>query len=490
MTELVLLPQPRQMELQDHAHRLRTDRFILLDALDPQVLRFAARCFQAALQRMCGLRWSLLASPAVPPEVIGLVLRLNPDRVTHPQGYELTIGPEQINIEAHDAAGVFYGVCTLIQILEGSETTPQLPGLHITDWPDFPVRGVMLDISRDRVPTLKTTCELIDRLAGWKINQFQLYTEHTFAYLNHPEVWAQASPFTGEDILELDAYCRERHIELVPNQNSFGHMHRWFEHARYAPLAEAPDGFKFPWGDRSDGPFSLCPIDPGSLTLVTSLFDELLPHFSSKMFNVGCDETFDLGQGRSREECDRLGTGSVYVDYLRQVYQAVTERDHVMQFWGDVIVQYPELISELPRDAIALEWGYEADHPFDEHGAQFAQAGLTFYVCPGTSSWNSIGGRTDNALGNLRSAAANGLKHGASGYLNTDWGDNGHWQALPISELGFAMGAAYSWAWEANRAADVPQVISQCVFDDPSGNFGRVATDLGNVYQTLGFVAA
>ena len=76
------------------------------------------------------------------------------------------------------------------------------------------------------------------------------------------------------------------------------------------------------------------------------------------------------------------------------------------------------------------------NHPFDEHGAQFAQAGLPFYVCPGTSSWNSIGGRTDNALGNLRSAAENGLKHGASGYLNTDWGDNGHWQSLPISESG------------------------------------------------------
>ena len=123
MTELVLLPQPRQIELLDHAHLLRADRFILLDAPDPQVLRFAALRFQAALQRVCGLRWSLLASSAVPPEVIGLTLRLNPDRVTHPQGYELTIGPEQISIEAHDAAGVFYGVCTLIQILEGSETT-------------------------------------------------------------------------------------------------------------------------------------------------------------------------------------------------------------------------------------------------------------------------------------------------------------------------------------------------------------------------------
>jgi hypothetical protein len=312
------------------------------------------------------------------------------------------------------------------------------------------------------------------------------YTEHTFAYRRHPNVWAKASPFTGEEILELDAYCRERFIELVPNQNSFGHMHRWFEVPQYAPLAEAPDGFDFPWGDHSSGPFSLCPIDPGSLALMTELFDELLPHFTSKLFNVGCDETFDLGQGRSRAECDRVGAGRVYLDYLRKVYAAVRARDHIMQFWGDIIVQYPELIPELPKDAIALEWGYEAQHPFDEHGAQFVQAGLQFYVCPGTSSWNSIAGRTANALGNLQSAAENGLKHSATGYLNTEWGDNGHWQTLPINYLGFAMGAAYSWAYEANREADVPRVISRFAFDDPTGNFGRVAYDLGEVYHTLG----
>jgi hypothetical protein len=343
----------------------------------------------------------------------------------------------------------------------------------------------MLDISRDKVPTLETTKQLIDQLASWKINQFQLYIEHTFAYRRHPDVWAKASPFTGEEIVELDAYCRERFIELVPNQNSFGHMHRWFEHPQYLELAEAPDGFDFPWGHSAE-PFSLNPTDPSSLDLVTSLFDELLPHFTSKLFHVGCDETFDVGQGRSRAECDRLGVGRVYVDFVRKIYEEVKRRNHTMQFWGDIIIHYPELIGELPKDAIALEWGYEAYHPFDEHGAEFAKAGLPFYLCPGTSTWNSLGGRTTNALGNLQSAAANGLKHGAVGYLNTEWGDNGHWQTLPTNYLGYAMGAAYSWAWEVNREVDVPRSISQFAFDDPSGHFGRMAYDLGEVYRVLG----
>jgi hypothetical protein len=230
----------------------------------------------------------------------------------------------------------------------------------------------------------------------------------------------------------------------------------------------------------------LCPGNPGSLELVCSLYDELLPHFTSRMFNVNCDETFDLGQGRSRDECEKRGTGRVYLEFLLKIYQQVKARSKTMQFWGDIIVQHPDLIPELPKDSIALEWGYEADHPFGEHGAHFAAAGLPFYVCPGTSSWCSIAGRTDNTLGNLLNAAENGLKHGATGYLVTDWGDDGHWQVLPVSFLGLAVGAAYSWALDANRDMDVPRAVSQHVFRDPTGTMGRVAYDLGNVYRAVG----
>jgi hypothetical protein len=261
-------------------------------------------------------------------------------------------------------------------------------------------------------------------------------------------------------------------------------MERWLIHDRYAPLAET-HGEYTAWGLTFKGPVGLAPEDPGSLELVRSLYDELLPHFSSRMFNVGCDETVDLGQGRSKEICEQRGTGRVYLDFLQKIYVDVKARGRTMQFWGDIIVEYPDLIPELPKDAIALEWGYEANHPFAEHCPRFAAAGLPFYVCPGTSAWNSIGGRTDNALGNLRNAAENGLKSGAIGYLITDWGDRGHWQTLPISYLGFAAGAAYAWAVEANRDLDVARAVSLHAFRDATGAMGRVAYDLGNVYRIL-----
>jgi hypothetical protein len=357
--------------------------------------------------------------------------------------------------------------------------------LRIEDWPDFPVRGFMLDISRDKVPTMRTLFSLIDQLAELKINQLQLYTEHTFAYRDHALVWENASPMTAEEIRQLDVYCRDRFIELVPNQNSFGHLERWFKHPQYRDLAEAPEGFTFPWGTRMEGGFSLNPLDPRSLALIENLFDELLPNFSSKLFNVGCDETFDIGQGRSRDEVANRGRERVYLDFLLKIHDSVKRRGHTMMFWGDIILHKPELLSEMPRDLIALNWGYEADHPFENETRAFRDAGVPFYVCPGTSSWCSITGRSDNAIANLASAAEHGLRNGAIGYLITDWGDRGHLQYLPISFLGIAAGAAFSWCYESNRNLPLIEALNIHIFCDRASIMGKLVHDLGNVHQAM-----
>jgi len=376
----------------------------------------------------------------------------------------------------------------LLLLAPGQPGKIELPELELEDFPDFRARGVMLDVSRDKVPTLDTLRLLIDRLASWKLNQLQLYFEHSFAYAGHDVVWKDASPYTAEEIRELDAYAAERHIELVPNQNSFGHMHRWLALPPYRRLAECPDGFDHPWNWTRE-PYGLCATDPGSLSLLEDLYDQLLPNFRSRQFNVGLDETIDLGHGRSKSACDERGTERVYLEFLKQVHALVQARGHRMMFWGDIIVKRPELITELPREAIALEWGYEADHPFPEHLQRFREAGLEFYVCPGTSSWNSLAGRSENAILNLARAAEQGKAAGASGFLITDWGDHGHLQPLPVSYLGFLLGAGFSWnVADAQRPQelDVPQLLDRHAFFDAAGVLGRVAHDLGNAYREAG----
>ncbi len=475
----VLLPHPRRLALEQGDHSLRGRRFAIHDA----TRRSAPLAAQLRNDIRRALRTEVRSEePGDTARAADIVLQLDP--ALPAQGYSLHVTPRQIELTGADPEGLFYAGRTLLQLLRRHRET--LPALRIEDAPDFPTRGVMLDISRDKVPTMETLFRLVDELADWKINHLELYTEHTFAYRNHRAVWDHASPMTAVEVRQLDSFCAERHIELVPNQNCFGHLHRWLKHEPYTAFAEAPDGFMTPWGERREGPFSLNPLDPRSLVLVEELLAELLPNFRSRKVNVGCDETFDLGQGRSREACEALGKGRVYLDFLLKIHRAASRNGHTMHFWGDIILNHPELIAELPRDVVPLVWGYEADHPFASQCAQFAESGLPFYVCPGTSTWNSVIGRTDNALANLDSAAENGLAHGARGYLITSWGDHGHWQPYAVDLLPLAAGAARAWCIETNRGADLPAQLDLHVYRDEAGVLGRLAHDLGLVYRETG----
>src|SRR2546428_673040 len=167
-----------------------------------------------------------------------------------------------------------------------------LPCLKIRDWPDFPRRGVMLDISRGRVPKLATLLDLVEHLADFKINELQLYTEHTFAYRKYKSVWRGWGALTAAEIRKLDTRCRELGIDLVPNQNSFGHLREFLAHPPLKKLAEVAAPFESDTGDFIRHPTTLAPNHPGTLPFLRGLYDELLPNFSSEFFNVGCDETW------------------------------------------------------------------------------------------------------------------------------------------------------------------------------------------------------
>ena len=136
----------------------------------------------------------------------------------------------------------------------------------------FAVRSYMLDISRDKVPTMGTLKQLVEILEKFNYNQLQLYTEHTFAYSKHEAVWKDASPMTAQEVRELDLFCAMHGIDLVPNQNSFGHLERWLVKPEYNHLAELPHGgAPLPWGGFKKDPTTLCPTDPASLEFLAGL---------------------------------------------------------------------------------------------------------------------------------------------------------------------------------------------------------------------------
>src|ERR1700744_1556671 len=405
----------------------------------------------------------------------------------HPEGYSLKIDPRGITISFRESGGLRAASATLRQLLR--EYKHRLPCLQIRDWPDFPRRGVMLDISRGRVPKLETLLDLAERLSDLKINELQLYTEHTFAYKKYQSVWQSWGALTGDEIRQLDARCRELGIDLVPNQNSFGHLRCFLADPRLKKLGEIDRPYEAETKDFLRRPTTLAPNHPGTLPFLRSLYDEFLPNFSSRHFNIGADETWDLGQGQSKKLCAAKGKGRVYLDFIKKLHREVARRKKRMLLWGDIILKYPALIRELPRDVIALNWGYEENHPFARETAQFARAGIPFYVCPGTSTWMTLIGRHDNALINLHAAARAGKKSRALGYLNPDWGDGGHPQPLAVSWPMFAAGAALSWNSKALDESALLAVLSRDVFEDPTGKAASAAFNLGFAHLKLGVKA-
>ncbi len=489
MKILNLLPLPRSIKL-GAGSLLLPKRLGLI--LDPALPVSTAAALTERLQSAAKANGLLMhSSPPTPRDsqmaVPQIHLRLDPQPSKPGEYYTLNIERQGILLASPTPAGLRAGVATLRQLLRERGAT--LPCLNIRDWPDFSRRGFMLDISRGRVPNLATLLDLAGHLADFKINELQLYTEHTFAYQAYQPVWETWGALSAGEIQQLDTHCRWLGIDLVPNQNSFGHLREWLAYPPLKSLAEVAAPYEGANGEFLRYPSTLAPNNPGTLPFIRGLYDELLPNFSSPFVNVGCDETWDLSRGQSQAECERLGKGRVYVNFLKKIHAEVKQRGRTMMFWGDIILNHPELIPELPRDAIALNWGYEANHPFPKETALFARAKIPFYVCPGTSTWMTLIGKNDNAFTNLRRAAAAGRRQGAIGYLNTDWGDGGHPQPLAVSWPLIVAGAALSWHGKAFDEKRLAPVLNRDVYQDPTGKVARAALALGLAHQKLKFTA-
>lgn len=474
---MILFPPPHNMTTRNGLCDYSSCRWITLPAQAGFELKEAARRIAATLSP-CFL---------VPPEVTAgkpgagcELLRMERDLRLPPEGYRLETSPDGALLAAATDTGFYYGLLSFQQLLQ---TPARVPGVLIEDAPDISRRGYMLDVSRCKVPTMASLKAMIDSLSLLRCNELQLYMEHSFAFAGDERVWYDSSPLSPAEIMELDQYCRARFIELVPNLNSFGHLERWLKLEEYRHLAESPE----PWYFAENDTRYQATLAPGreALAFIDRLYAEFLPNFTSPFLNVGCDETVELGHGRSRELCEQYGTHRVYLKYLAGLTELAAGYGRQVQFWGDIILHEPELIPEIPAGVTALLWGYEADHPFQEQCGQFRRAGIPFYVCPGTSTWNSITGRTANMLANIASAARCGSCFGARGFLLTDWGDGGLHQYWPLSWPGIAAAAGWSWNAAAELEAQIPYAVDFAFNPGGDGTLGSCLLEYGRIPEAF-----
>lgn len=403
----------------------------------------------------------------------------------HPQGYVLKWDADGLGLKASTAQGLHYALLTAAQFFEGLSGSAEWPHCRIDDEPDFAVRGVMLDIGRNKIPKMETLYALVDRLSELKFNHLQLYMEgFCFDYAKYAALFPEATPITAAEYRELDAYAAARYIDLVPNQNCLGHMGPWLAKPEFRDLAEHPDGMPTPLPFKLP-PVTLNPADERSAALAKDLFDELLPCFSSRYVNLNMDEPFGLGTGGSKARAEEIGVAGLYMEYAERMFRIARSHGKKPLLWGDVLARHPELIERLPDDATVLHWNYDEPVPYEPACRTLSEKGVPYYVCPGTSSWSSLSGRTDNMLGNVADAARNGLAYGAGGLIITDWGDSGHWQAPAVSFPGFAYAAGASWRAAANldRLEPLEHHVSRRMLQDRTGRAARLLLEMGRYYH-------
>ncbi len=374
----------------------------------------------------------LTESPDAPKAII-----FKRDETLGKEEYKLELD-ENIVITSKGPQGAFRGASTLKQLAFFKVVKKQ----HISDYPDIEHRGFMLDISRGKVPTLQTLFEYVDILSDLKYNQFQLYLDNIVVEYKHYPEYCQ-DVLTIDELRELDRYCKERFIDLVPNQNGLGHMENWLKIPEFKPLAIVPES----------GPVNtLNPFDERSLDFVKTLLDDTLLGFTSDYVNINMDEPFGLGKGQTRELCSQLGVENVYVEYLNRVIEFVQKKHHkTPMYWDDFVISHKEALEKVSRDSIALEWGYEAEWPFYERCEILRKANRRFYTCPSTATFASVTGRFDVMLDNVEAAAKSCIAFGGEGFLITEWGDGGHPQFSTMFVLPLAFGAACAWHYNANN---------------------------------------
>jgi len=439
--KIQIIPAPKQVTAGEGSFALRDARVVLADGKSAED-QFAAQDFINDAKATAGAsvavgrggRRDILIGRIDSVLIAQTLKRMN---ATAPatlgeEGYVVLVDANQVIVAGNTAAGTFYGLQTLKQLVRGDGATAFIPAVKIVDWPTMRWRGLSDDISRGPVPTVDYIKRQIRTLAFLKMNMHSFYMEHTFSASSHPLIGPEGGSLTPAEIKDLVAYARSYHIELVPEQQTFGHLHKALRLEKYAELGETP------FGD------VLSPQQPGSYKLIEDWYKELNELFPGQFFHIGEDETFELGEGQSKAEAQTKGVGAIYFQHLNRVRDLLKPYNRKLMFWGDIALHHPDLIGNIPKDMIVMNWQYGARDEFMTSIKPFQDAGLQQFVCPGAQTWNQIFPNTEAAAKNIVNFVRDGQKAGAIGMMNTTWDDDGE-SLFEVAWYPIALGAAASW---------------------------------------------
>ena len=443
---LALIPKPREVAEHSAPFVLDASAATVLGKANDQLDRFAVGTLQDDLRNLWKAELPIATAPTKRPLLVGIPsrdasvraacerrgLQVTPD--LGDEGYVLDVNADGGVAAANTAAGVFYAVQTLRQLVRRlPDGRVAIEGVRIRDWPGLRYRGVQDDVSRGPVPTMDYFRKQIRTLAAFKINVFCLYIEHVFKFQKHPQIAPEGAEITAEQIRELIDYGGKYHVELLPQIQSFAHQAHILKHPEFAELREMPEGGHV-----------FCPLNDGTYKLLADLYSEFVPIHDMKFFHVGCDETFELGQGRSKAKAAEIGVDGLYLQHMKRLREILLPYGKRLMFWGDIALHHKDMIPKLPKDYVVMNWTYGAATNYLARLEPFKTAGLDQWVCPGVSCWNQIFPNCGVARTNIAYFVRDGAAMGAQGMLNTAWDDDGE-NLTEYNWYGFVWSADCAW---------------------------------------------
>lgn len=508
--DMKLVPEPKQVQKREGQFTITSKTRIVINAAHAEEDRTAAETLVEEIEAAIGAKLRITTSRSMPKSGAIYLARVGDDKRLastldacnlaiddkfNNEGYVLDSTTERVIVAARTGEGVFYGSQTLRQLIHrGLTSQANVPAVAVKDWPAMRWRGVHDDISRGPVPTVDYIKKQIRTCAAFKLNLFSLYIEHVFDYQSHPLIGPKEGSLNAADIKELVQYGKRYYVTILPEQQAFGHLHHVLKNEIYNDLAETPHGHV------------LAPVSEKSYDLIKDLYAELVPLFPGPLFHIGSDETFELGQGQTKDRAKEVGLGRIYLEHLKRVSEIMKPYNKRLMFWGDVAMHYPELLEILPKDVIAVAWSYGPAQSFDKNLKPYKDAGLDLFVSPGANNWNRIFPNLDAAFINIKNFVRDGQKYGALGMLNTTWDDDGEslfgmtWPAIVFgAECSWRQGEAgietfkanYDWAFYRNddstfrdaiqelsrahsvmRTAGLEEAYDSAFWDDPFTELG------------------
>jgi hypothetical protein len=439
-----LIPYPQKVEMKGEGYRFKKKITIFIDQDASPEDRFTAEELSRQLQEQFNI--GSIITTGAPGKGI-LLSRNGNNEDLKAQAYHLVVSPKQVSILAQDAAGLFYGMQTLLQLIQKKDDALYVAGLTIYDWPDVEQRAVHYD-SKHFQERFEYVKGFIRTLASYKINMLIWEWEDKFAYPSHPEIGAPGA-FTMEEIQTLTRYARQYHIQIVPLVQGLGHVSyllKWPQHKHLREIESSN--------------WELCPLKDGSYDLLYDLWEDAMEATpGSEYIHIGTDESWELGYC---EECkvksQEIGISGLYHLFIKRSGEYLQEKGRKVMCWEGPMEwkmgKSPARGIEPLKNLVLTDIYRNVDQPFKKVKQANEEGYETFIYDPNPGIEHMFlpyfyrlnfdeetQSHIERSYNGIKNAAASGYY---KGMVSTSWNCSGvHNQ---IWMLRYITAAEYSWS--------------------------------------------